>query len=186
MLLESLWTLCRICDNVSHFKLEFEDQGTLYLICLPGNMQVSSVAFRRAVLNRKKLYFYKINKNVDILIPFISFHPPGLNASCFFLEHQWMFEHVFNSCVWVPQLSSVWKDGSQNHSHCWKGFKYAKDAVKLKNLQDMVLRTSLALSLTVQNKQGTHEQPSLNSLGSSRYTHSIKNQRGTNFWMGLF
>ena len=25
----------------------------------------------------------------------------------------WTF---FNSCVWVPQLSSVWKDGSQNHS----------------------------------------------------------------------
>ncbi len=24
--------------------LEFEDQGKLYLICLPGNMQVSSVA----------------------------------------------------------------------------------------------------------------------------------------------
>jgi len=25
-------------------NFEFEDQGKLYLICLPGNMQVSSVA----------------------------------------------------------------------------------------------------------------------------------------------
>ncbi len=25
----------------------------------------------------------------------------------------WIF---CNSCIWVPQLSSVWKDGSQNHT----------------------------------------------------------------------
>ncbi len=29
------------------FSFEFEDQGKLYLICLPGNMQVSSVASER-------------------------------------------------------------------------------------------------------------------------------------------
>ncbi len=40
------------------------------------------------------------------------------------------------------------------------------------------------LSLTVQDKQGTHEQPSQNSRGSS--TQSIKNQGFTNFWLGLF
>ncbi len=32
------------------------------------------------------------------------------------VEHQWIFWIFFNSCVWVPQLYSVWKDGSQNHT----------------------------------------------------------------------
>jgi len=44
------------------------------------------------------------------------FHPPSINASCFFSGasvNVWTF---FKSCVWVPKLSSVWKDGSQNHS----------------------------------------------------------------------
>ncbi len=50
------------------------------------------------------------------------FHPPALNA-------YWNY-HVCNSCIWVPQLSSVWKDGSQNRTvivgkgsntqKCWK------------------------------------------------------------------
>lgn len=34
-----------------------------------------------------------------------------------------------NSCEWVPQLSSVWKDISQKH-YCWKGLKYAEAARK--------------------------------------------------------
>ncbi len=45
------------------------------------------------------------------------------------------------------------------------------------------------LSLTVQNKQGTHEQTSQNKkkrCGNQVTTHSIKNQAFPNFWMGLF
>ncbi len=50
------------------------------------------------------------------------FHPLALNVF-------WNY-HACNSCIWVPQLSSVWKDGSQNHTvfigkgsntqKCWK------------------------------------------------------------------
>ncbi len=36
-------------------------------------------------------------------------------ALCFLLEHQWMLKpFVIVVYYWVPQLSSVWKDGSQN------------------------------------------------------------------------
>ncbi len=44
------------------------------------------------------------------------------------------------------------------------------------------------LSLTVQNKQETHEQPSLNKKQPwiiQVTTYSIKNQGFTNLWMGL-
>jgi len=38
---------------------------------------------------------------------------------------------IFNSCVSVPPLYSVWKDGSKakSYSHC-KGFKYAKEMLE--------------------------------------------------------
>ncbi len=72
----------------------------------------------------------------------------------------WTF---FNSCVWVHQLSSVWKDGSQNHTvtagkgsnmqKCWKTAESTERG-------GFVWRT--VLSSTVQNKQGTHEQPTQN------------------------
>ncbi len=75
--------------------------------------------------------------------------------------------NLFNSCVWVPQLSSVWKDGSQNHTvtavrvqiykRCWKTEDSAEHG-------GFFWRT--VLSLTVQNKQGTHEQPSQNKKQS--------------------
>ncbi len=71
--------------------------------------------------------------------------------------------NLFNSCVWVPQLSSVWKDGSQNHTvtagkgsnmqKCWKTAESTERG-------GFVWRT--VLSSTVQNKQGTHEQPTQN------------------------
>ncbi len=49
-----------------------------------------------------------------------------------------------NSCKWVPQLSSVWKDGSQNHTvivgkgsntqKCWQGkARQGKSITKQKN-----------------------------------------------------
>ncbi len=71
--------------------------------------------------------------------------------------------NLFNSCVWVHQLSSVWKDGSQNHTvtagkgsnmqKCWKTAESTERG-------GFVWRT--VLSSTVQNKQGTHEQPTQN------------------------
>ncbi len=70
----------------------------------------------------------------------------------------WTF---FNSCVWVPQLSSVWKDGSkiiqsllewvQICKICWKTEASAGHG-------GFFWRT--VIRLTIQNKQGTHEQPS--------------------------
>jgi len=62
-----------------------------------------------------KVFFYYFKVNYSF------------NASCFtFLNY---------SCIWVNQFSSVWKDGSQNH-------------------------TKTLGSLTAQDKQGTQEQPS--------------------------
>ncbi len=66
------------------------------------------------------------------------------------------------SCKWVPQLSSVWKDESQNHSVIVKGSNTLK-CWKTKSFvgpEGFFWRT--ADSLTVQDKQGTHEQLSLN------------------------
>ncbi len=49
----------------------------------------------------KNKIFQQNKKNLDIFILFKSF------------PFVWTF---FNSCAWVTQLSSVWKDGSQNHT----------------------------------------------------------------------
>ncbi len=49
----------------------------------------------------KNKIFQQNKKNVDIFILFKSF--PFVWTFC-------------NSCAWVTQLSSVWKDGSQNHT----------------------------------------------------------------------
>ncbi len=43
-------------------------------------------------------------------------------------------------------------DGSQNHSHDWKGFKYAKYAGKPKNVWDL-----RDISKEQQDKQGTQK-----------------------------
>ncbi len=59
-------------------------------------------------------------------------HAPALNAWFFLLENQWAFESsvkVVNesfSCTLFFFFFFLRKDGSQNHSHCWKGFKYTK------------------------------------------------------------
>ncbi len=54
---------------------------------------------------------------VIIILSYFVFyiHPPALNASFFLLKHQWAFEPSVIA-AWVPQLSSVWNDGSQNHT----------------------------------------------------------------------
>ena len=99
----------------------------------------------------------------------------------------WTF---FNSCVWVPQLSSVWKHRSQNPT---------VTAGKGSNMQKCLKTDESAgaggffwrteLSLTAQDKQETHEQPSQNLktvVDHQVTTHSIENQWFTYLWMGLF
>ncbi len=105
----------------------------------------------------------------------VTIHPLALNALCFLLEHQWMFE---------PCLIVVFESLYCPQCHCWKWFKYVKYARKLKNLHflsDFFWRT--VLSLTVQNKQGTHEQTVIEHPVT---THSIKNQGFPNFEGGYF
>ncbi len=83
-------------------------------------------------------------------------------------------------------MLSVKRCVSESYSHCWKGFKYAEDAVKLKNLQNMEDFSEEQLSLTVQNKQGTHEQPSKNICGSSG-NHTVLTTKGSQtFERGYF
>ncbi len=133
-------------------RFVFEDQGKLHLICLPGNMQVSSVASEGQY---KKKYFYKIRKiwtssSCSKVPP-----SPSLNASCVLLEHQWMFEPfiivVFESLN-CPQCEKV-DLKFQICKRCWRSEDSAGHG-------GFFWRTEL--SLTVQNKQGTHEQPSQN------------------------
>ncbi len=84
-------------------------------------------------------------------------------SNFFLLLNKSYFVFFCWSCVWVHQLSSVWKDGSQNHTvtagkgsnmqKCWKTAESTERG-------GFVWRT--VLSSTVQNKQGTHEQPTQN------------------------
>ncbi len=89
------------------------------------------------------------------------FHPPALNGSCFLLEDQWMFEPflivVFESLNCPQSEKMVLKiiqsllERVQICKRCWKTEESAGHG-------GFFWRTEL--SLTVQNKQGTHEQPS--------------------------
>ncbi len=76
----------------------------------------------------------KTRKMYTHLHPDQKFSPPDLNALFSSWASVWSF---CNSCVWFLQLLSLWTDGSQNPSHCWKEFKYAKDAGKSKNKRDL-------------------------------------------------
>ncbi len=80
-------------------------------------------------------YYYKVRFAV---LPYLSICLSVCLSVCLSI-YQWGGGDFWTGriSIWVPQLSFVWKDGSQNHSHCWKGLKYAEDAGKLKNLQDM-------------------------------------------------
>ncbi len=98
--------------------------------------------FRRAVLNGKKVYFYKTRTFWKFLL-FKSFYP---GSQCIVFPsgasvNIWTF---FNSCVWVPQLKIVVFESlsvkiwiSISYSHCWKGIKYAEDGGNLKIPPDM-------------------------------------------------
>ncbi|XP_026057171.1 apoptosis regulator Bcl-2-like isoform X1 [Carassius auratus] len=49
----------------------------------------------------------------------------------------WIEENGGWLCLSPSTVLSVKRWISKSYSHCWKGFEYAKDAGKLKNLQDM-------------------------------------------------
>ncbi len=51
---------------------------------------------------------------------------------------------------------------SKSYSHCWKGFKYTKMLKKKEFVGAEGFFRRTAGRLTVQDKQGTHEQLSLN------------------------
>ncbi len=78
---------------------------------------------------QNKCNFYTDLQYLEVFTPLLP-----LYTMCFLLDHQWTFETCV-IVVEVPQFSSVCKDGTQkSNSHCWKGFKYAKDARNTKNL----------------------------------------------------
>ncbi len=89
-----------------------------------------------------------------------SFHAPALNAWFFLLEHQWVFEP---SVIVVYESLSVKRCISKSYSHCWKGFKYAKMLENQRICGSWRIFLKNSSSLTVQDKQGTHEQLSLNA-----------------------
>ncbi len=95
-------------------KHEFEDQGTFNLICLLENM--SSVDLK-GITKWKKMTF---RQKYTHLHSVQKFSRPALNA-CVFPSGASVSVWIFcNSCIWVPQLSSVWKDGFQRRR--WRIF----------------------------------------------------------------
>ncbi len=119
-----------------------------------------------------------------------SFHPPALNASCFLLEHQWMFEPllivVFES-INCPQCEKMDLKIIQS---LLERVQICKNAGKLQNLQNVedlseeqcsvqLFRTNKGL---MNNQHKTKEQSWIIHVTS----HSIKNQGFPNFWRGLF
>ncbi len=78
-----------------------------------------------------------------------SLQPLSLNALCALLEHQYMFStfvivmhvlimHIYIYIyIYISLIVLTFKSGFQNHSHYWKGFKYAEDTGKPKNVQEL-------------------------------------------------
>ncbi len=113
-----------------------------------------------------------------------------LNASCFLLEHQWMFEPflivVFES-INCPQCEKMDLKIIQS---LLERVQICKNAGKLQNLQNVedlseeqcsvqLFRTNKGL---MNNQHKTKEQSWIIQVTS----HSIKNQGFPNFWRGLF
>ncbi len=118
------------------------------------------------------------------------FSLPALNASCFLLEHQWMFEPflivVFES-INCPQCEKMDLKIIQS---LLERVQICKNAGKLQNLQNVedlseeqcsvqLFRTNKGL---MNNQHKTKEQSWIIQVTS----HSIKNQGFPNFWRGLF
>ncbi len=135
---------------------------------------------------KKNMIFKQNEKNLHIIILFKSFHPPSLNALCCLLEHQYMCPPFV---IAAYESLSVKRWISKSHSHCWKGFKYAEDAGKPKNVQELEDYSEEQLRWTVQSQRGTHEQLSQHRktvVDHQKATQIIKIQGRVNFWTGSF
>ncbi len=102
---------------------------------------------------RQNKFYLPISSNLKSPPP-----PFALNAWCCLLEHQYMFSPfvIVMHNISPSIVLSVKRWISKSYGQCWKGFKYAEDAGKPKNVQE------LEDFLTAQDKQGTHEQLSQN------------------------
>ncbi len=56
---------------------------------------------------------------------------------CFLLEHQWMFSPFIKAVYESFSFPLSEKMDLKIISHCWSGAKYAEDAGKPKNVQDL-------------------------------------------------
>ncbi len=112
-------------------------------------------------------------QHVHIFILFISFHPPSLNAWFFRLEHQWVFEPsviVAYESLSCPQCEKMDLKTIQS---LLERVQMHKNAGKPKNCGSWRIFVKTADSLTVQDKQGTHEQLSLTK--NTAVDHSANN-----------
>ncbi len=91
----------------------------------------------------------------------------------------WIF---CNSCIWVRQSSSVWKDGSLNHT-----VQIHKNAAKTKNLwelKDFFLKNSRQFNCSGQTRDSWTTITKQKNTAVDHSGNSIKNEGDVNFWTG--
>ncbi len=126
-----------------------------------------------------KIIFLQNKKDLDIIL-FKSFHAPALNASCFLLEHQWMFEPflivVFES-INCPRCEKM----DQNHT-----VTAGKGSNMQKMLENWRICRTWRISLKNRTNKGLMNNHHKTLVDHQVTTHCINNQGFTNFWMGIF
>ncbi len=157
--------MCR----VKTFK-QSEDVFLFFLFCL----NIIFFPFSTVLQKLQKILLYvsqKTKVKFTLIFEFKRFPPTPLNV-CFFPSGASVSVWIFcDSCIWVPQLSSVWKDWSQNHTVIvGKGSKYTKmlDNLRICGTWRIFWEQQ---AVNCSGQQGTHEQLSLNrkhSCGSFR------------------
>ncbi len=50
------------------------------------------------------------------------------------IKHIYIYIYIY---IYISLIVLTFKSGFQNHSHYWKGFKYAEDTGKPKNVQEL-------------------------------------------------
>ncbi len=167
---------CRICENVNKFNKIREIIQERSIFSHWGQLRDSNTTIKKG----SNIFSTALRKQQKILACFSEdkliyldlqiqkvFTPMASNALCFLLEHQWMFEPflivVFESLN-CPQCEKMdlkiiqsLLERVQICKICWKTEESAGHG-------GLFWRT--VLSLTVQNKQGTREQPSQNKKQS--------------------
>ncbi len=143
-----IWTLsnndCMILSSI--FVLQKENPcikpGREYFLFWSGYIWLNlsygkhASSFWRAAINEKNMIFRQNKKNIHIFM-FKCFHALALNV-WFFPSGASVSVWIFcNSCKRVPQLSSVWKDGSQNHTVIVGKGSNTQKRCKTKNLWDL-------------------------------------------------